>query len=266
MANRRAGDGQTALVTGASGGIGLDLAECFAKNGYDLILVARSEATLKQESDRLAQKYTVKAVPIAIDLGVHGSGHQLADEVRARGLEVDVLVNNAGYGSAGAFEGSDASNQLGMIDLNVRALVELTHVFWPRMLARKRGGVLNVASTAAFQPGPLMAIYYASKAFVLSFSEALWREALGTGVKVSCLCPGPTASKFRERAGTGATRLSRLGTPVTSMSVAEAGYRAFQENQRVLITGARNRILAGLVPFIPRRAVLDMAYKIQSPI
>jgi len=265
MASTRTGDGQTALVTGASGGIGLDLAECFAKDGYDLILVARSEALLKQEADRLAKTYTVRAAPIAIDLGAHGSGRKLADEVKARGLTVDVLVNNAGYGVAGAFDGSDPANQLGMIDLNVRALVELTHAFWPQMLARKRGGLLNVASTAAFQPGPLMAVYYASKAFVLSFSEALWREAQGTGVHVSCLCPGPTASKFRERAGTGATRLATLGTPVTSMSVAEAGYRAFRSNQRVIITGLRNRILARLVPFLPRRTVLDIAHRVQSP-
>jgi short-subunit dehydrogenase len=154
METRRTGDGQTALVTGASGGIGLDLAECFAKDGYDLILVARTEATLKQEADRLSQKYNVSAVPIAIDLGTHGSGHTLADAITERGLAVDVLVNNAGYGVAGAFAGSDSSDQLGMIDLNVRALAELTHAFWPQMLASKRGGVLNVASTAAFQPGP----------------------------------------------------------------------------------------------------------------
>ncbi|MGH8675917.1 MAG: SDR family NAD(P)-dependent oxidoreductase [Burkholderiales bacterium] len=260
------GKGQTALVTGASYGIGLDLAECFARDGYDLVLAARSEAALKQVAERLAKQYGVNAVPIAIDLGVHGAGHRLADEIQARGLTVDVLVNNAGYGIAGAFAGSDEANQLGMIDLNVRALVELTHAFWPQMLVRGRGGVLNVASTAAFQPGPLMAVYYASKAFVLSFSEALWREAQGTSVHVSCLCPGPTASKFRERAGTGATRLTTLGTPVTSKAVAEAGYRAYQQNQRVLITGLRNRILARMVPYLPRRTILDIAHRIQSPL
>ena len=266
MARQGRGAGQTALVTGASYGIGLDLAECFARDGYDLVLAARTEATLKLEAERLAKQYGVDAVPIAVDLGVHGAGHRLADEVRARGLTVDVLVNNAGYGIAGAFAGSDEAAELGMIDLNVRALVELTHAFWPQMLERRRGGVLNVASTAAFQPGPLMAVYYASKAFVLSFSEALWREAQGSGVHVSCLCPGPTASRFRERAGTGKTRLSTLGTPVTSMSVAEAGYRAFQQNQRVLITGTRNRIMAGLVPYLPRRIVLDIAHRVQSPL
>jgi short-subunit dehydrogenase len=265
MGNRK-GDGQTALVTGASYGIGVDLAECFAEDGYDLVVSARSEAALKEQAERIAKQYSVKAVPIAIDLGAHGAGHRLADEIRGRGITVDVVVNNAGYGTAGDLAGSNEAEQLGMIDLNVRALVELTHAFWPGMLERKRGGVLNVASTSAFQPGPRMAVYYASKAFVLSFSEALWREAQGTGVKVSCLCPGPTASRFRERAGTGKTRLTSMGTPMSSRSVAEEGYRGFQENQRVVITGARNRLLARAIPFVPRRRVLDLAYRLMSPV
>jgi short-subunit dehydrogenase len=255
MARKRKGEGQTALVTGASMGIGVDLAECFARDGYDLILTARSESALKDVADRLAAKYKVRTTAIALDLGQTGGGKKLADDIRARGLNVDVLVNNAGYGTAGAFDGSSEAEQLGMIDLNVRALVELTHEFWPSMLANKRGGVLNVASTAAFQPGPLMAVYYASKAFVLSFSEALWKEAEGSGVHVSCLCPGPTTSNFRERAG----------TPMSSMSVARMGYRAFQKNQRVIITGARNKLLAGLVPFLPRSTILGLVHNLQSP-
>jgi uncharacterized protein len=149
--------------------------------------------------------------------------------------------------------------------LNVRALVELTHIYWPQMLAKKRGGVLNVASTAAFQPGPLMAIYYASKAFVLSFSEALWKEAEKTGVHVSCLCPGPTTSNFRARAGTGKTRLSRAGAPMSAMSVARLGNRGFQRNRRVVVTGARNRLLAGLGPFLPRGMLLSIVHNLQSP-
>ena len=261
----RRGDGQTALVTGASYGIGLDLAECFAKDGYDLILAARSESALKQEALRLAQQYGVKTVPIAIDLGAHGAGHRLADEVRARGLTVDVLVNNAGYGTAGAFAGSDEPTQLGMIDLNVRALVELTHLLWDGMLQRGRGGVLNVASTAAFQPGPLMAVYYASKAFVLSFSEALWEEARGTGVNVSCLCPGPTVSRFRERAGTDKTRLSTASVSMPSMAVAELGHRGFQAGQRVVVPGARNRMGAALARLLPNGLVLRVVRYLQSP-
>jgi short-subunit dehydrogenase len=265
MARKTKGVGQTALVTGASGGIGLDLAECFAKDGYNLILTARSEAALKDAADRFAKSYAISAATIALDLGVPGAGGKLAAEIASRGLSVDVLVNNAGFGHAGAFDASSMSDELGMIDLNVRALVELTHVYWPKMLAKKHGGVLNVASTAAFQPGPLMAVYYASKAFVLSFSEALWKEAEGTGVHVSCLCPGPTASNFRERAGTGKTRLSRVGTPMSSMSVARMGYRAFQNNRRVIVTGARNKLLAGLAPFMPRKALLSTVHNLQSP-
>ena len=169
----KAGSGQTALITGASAGIGVDLAECFAKDGYDLIITARSEAALKEVGDRIAKAYGVKVAIAAGDLGAIGAGAKLAADIAQRGLTVDVLVNNAGFGHAGGFADQPIEPQLGMIDLNIRALTELTHIYWKGMLAKKRGGVLNVASTAAFQPGPLMAIYYASKAFVLSFSEAL---------------------------------------------------------------------------------------------
>ncbi len=246
-------------------GIGVDLAECFARDGYDLILTARSEPQLNAVAARLADKHKVKAAAIALDLGAPGGGEKLAAEIAARGFAVDVLVNNAGYGAAGAFAGSDRAAQLGMIDLNDRALVELTHIYWPRLLASRRGGVLNVASTAAFQPGPLMAIYYASKAFVLSFSEALWKEAQGTGVHVSCLCPGPTVSAFRERAGTGKTRLSRTGTPMGSAAVARLGYDGWVKNRRVVITGARNKLTATLAPFLPRRTLLGIVHNLQSP-
>ncbi len=265
MARKRKGEGQTALVTGASMGIGLELARCFAEGGYDLILTARSAEALEKIAGDFAAKYKIKATAIAADLGVIGAASVLAESIRGRGLGVDVVVNNAGYGVAGAFAGSDLKAQMGMIDLNIRALVELTHAFWPRMLSHGHGGVLNVASTAAFQPGPLMAIYYASKAFVLSFSEALWKEAEKTGVHVSCLCPGPTESNFRERAGTGKTRLKNLGTPMTAAAVARQGYRAFQRNQRVVVTGARNRLLAALAPFLPRRMLLGIVHNMQSP-
>jgi uncharacterized protein len=266
MSRTRTGHGQTALVTGASAGIGVDLAECFAQDGYNVILAARTESALRDVAERLTTTYSITATPIAVDLGAIGGGQRLADAIGQKGLSVDVLVNNAGYGHAGAFIGSDVATQLGMIDLNDRALVELTHIYWPGMLANRRGGVLNVASTAAFQPGPLMAIYYASKAFVLSFSEALWEEARDTGVNVSCLCPGPTVSKFRERAGTNKVRLSRASTPMPSMTVARMGYEAWQANRRVEVTGMRNRILASLVRFMPRTAVLRSVRNLQSPI
>jgi len=265
MARRKPGEGQTALVTGASAGIGVDLAECFAKDGYDLILTARSEGALQEVAYRLASAHGVKTHIIAQDLGALGGGSALAQEIAKRGLNVDVVVNNAGYGHAGALTSSDLQTQLGMIDLNVRALVELTYLYWDRMLANKRGGVLNVASTAAFQPGPLMANYYASKAYVLSFSEAMWEEARGTGVHVTCLCPGPTVSKFRERAGTGKTNLGKRSKVMESMPVAQAGYEAWKRNKRVIVTGSGNAFQAGMVKYIPRETLLKIVRNVQSP-
>jgi uncharacterized protein len=265
MAVPQSGTGQTVLVTGASMGIGVDLAERFAKDGYDLILTARSEAALREVANRLSADFGVKAAVFAVDLGDRGGGLRLSQLIKAAGLTVDVLVNNAGYGKAGAFAGSDHEQQLGMVDLNVRALVELTHIYWPSMLERNRGGVLNVASMAAFVPGPLMAVYYASKAFVLSLSEALWEEARGTGVHVSCLCPGATKSQFRERAGTGATRFGHTAVVMDSKPVADAGYAGFRQNQRVVITGKGNQRNARLVPFLPRTTVLKMVHNMQSP-
>ena len=257
---------QTALVTGASGGIGLDLAECFARDGYDLLLTARTEHALREAAQRLSKQYGVASAAIALDLGEIGAGKRLAQQIQQQGLRVDVLVNNAGYGYAGALEGSDLDTQLGMIDLNIRSLVELTHIYWPALLASGTGGVLNVASTAAFQPGPLMAVYYASKAFVLSFSEALWEEARGTGVRVSCLCPGPTATNFRARAGTDKKKLSQANVSMSSETVAQLGYRAWKANKRVEITGLRNRAMATAIPFLPRTAVLGVVRRLQSPL
>lgn len=265
MARKRPGEGRTALVTGASYGIGVDLAECFARDGYNLILTARSADLLSTTAQALEKATGVSVATFALDLGVQGAGTELARQVAAKQLQVDVLVNNAGFGIAGGLDASSAEQQLGMIDLNVRALVELTQIYWPVMMKAGCGGVLNVASTAAFQPGPLMAVYYASKAFVLSFSEALWKEGESAGVHVSCLCPGPTASRFRERAGTGKTRLSRAGEPMTSMAVAKLGYRGFVRNTRVVIPGFRNRMMAGLVPYLPRRRLLGIVYSMQSP-
>lgn len=259
------GAGQTALITGASAGIGVDLAECFAKGGYDLILAARTESALKDVADRLARTCNVKVMPIAVDLGIPNAGTKLAAEIAQRGLSVDVLVNNAGFGHTGAYADTPIDPQLGMVDLNVRVLVELTHIYWAGMLAKKRGGILNVASTAAFQPGPLMSIYYASKAFVLSFTEALWEEARGTGVKVSCLCPGPTTSMFNARAGTDKTRLAKAAKPMTSMAVARQGYDGFIRNKRVVVTGVQNKALIAITRITPRGALLRIVRTLQSP-
>lgn len=265
MAKKKIGAGQTALVTGGSTGIGVDLADCLARDGYDLILAARSEAGLKAVADRLSKSHGVKVAIFPVDLMVQGGGTRLAEAIAAAGLTVDVLVNNAGYGQAGAFDGSDREVQLGMIDLNDRALVELTHIYWPQMLRNGRGGVLNVASVAAFAPGPFMAIYYASKAFVLRFSEALWEEARGTGVHVSCLCPGATKSEFRARAGTGQTRLGQTAEVMASMPVAELGYAGFKKNKPVVVTGKGNARTIFLSRFMSRTTMLKIVRRIQSP-
>jgi short-subunit dehydrogenase len=251
----------TALITGASAGIGVALAECFARDGYDLILSARTESALREVGDRLAQSYGVRVTAFALDLGEIGAGTKLAQAIEKQGLHVDVLVNNAGYGYAGAFVDSTLEVELGMVDLNVRTLLELSHIYWPSILKNPRGGVLNVASTAAFQPGPLMATYFATKAFVLSLTEALWEEARETGV-----CPGPTESKFRERAGMDKKKLARASASMSSAEVAELGYRAWKANKRVEITGLRNRVVARAVSFLPRRAVLGAVRTLQSPL
>jgi len=263
--SKRDGEGQTALITGASAGIGADLARSFAAHGYDLILCARTRSSLDVVARRMKSDHGVEATSIVADLGEAGAGTKLAAEIEARGLSVDVLVNNAGYGLAGAFAGSDLPTQLGIIDLNDRALVELTHIYWSEMLSKRRGGVMNVASTAAFLPGPLMSIYYASKAFVLSFSEALWEEARGTGVKVSCLCPGPTASKFRDRAATSKTRLAQSSALMGSQRVAQLGYDGFQRNRRVVIAGAGNALKVRISPYLPRTTALRIVRNMLEP-
>ena len=265
MARKRKGEGQTVLVTGASGGIGLELARCFARDGYNLVLTARSADKLESLAAELATQFHVRAVPVACDLGCSGAGGELVKALDARGLSIDVLVNNAGYGVNGAFAESNLDDQLGMIDLNMRALVELTGLLWPRILKSGRGGVLNVASTAAFQPGPMMAVYCATKAFVLSFSEALWEEARGTRIRVSALCPGPVATGFPGRAGVEKTRLFQGGA-MSASYVARIGYRAYLANRRVQITGLKYQLMILGVKFSPRTMVLKVGRRLLTPV
>lgn len=262
----RKGEGQTVLITGASGGIGLELARCFAKDGYNLILIARSTDKLEANAAELAREFHISAIALTCDLVRIDAGAELVKSLCTRGLSVDVLVNNAGYGINGAFADTELSGQLGMMDLNMRALVELTGLFWPHLLKNGRGGVLNVASTAAFQPGPMMAVYCATKAFVLSFTEALWEEARGTGVRVSCLCPGATATGFADRSGVAKTRLFQGGGVMSARRVARMGYRAFQADRRVKITGLTNRLMALGARFSPRRMVLKIGRRLMSPV
>ena len=243
-----------ALVTGASMGIGVDIAHVLAKRGHDLVLVARSADKLQQVAAQLQAEHQISAHVLVADLASAAGADQVADEVTKRGWQVDVLVNNAGYGLFGALTETDAADELNMIQLNVVALYRLTKRLLPAMVARKRGYIMNVASTAAFFSGPFMAVYYATKNFVLAFSEGLDEELKGTGVHVSCLCPGPTKSEFRTRARTDRSKLTSRGQ-VPSMPVAIAGVEGMFAGRRLVIPGAKNRFETSLPRLLPRTMV-----------
>jgi short-subunit dehydrogenase len=255
---------KTALITGASSGIGLDFAHLFAESGHDVVLVARGEEKLKALAGELAGKHGVRAVALPADLADPAAPGKLVAALKAQGLTVDVLVNNAGFASYGAFAEADPDNELRMIQVNVTTLTALTRLLLPDMLARKEGRVLNVASTAAFQPGPLMAVYYATKAYVLSLSEALANELEGTGVTVTCLCPGPTKTGFQERARMEESKLVKGKDIMDSRTVARAGYEAMRRGQPVVIPGFMNKMLATSVRFLPRTAVTRIVRNTQE--
>ena len=253
----------TALVTGASGGIGEELARLFAADGHSVVLVARSRDKLERLAGELAERHGVSARVMASDLARAEAPRELFDELRGAGVHVDALVNNAGFGSYGLFAETDLRSELDLLQVNVVALTHLTKLFLPAMQARRRGYVMNVASTAAFQPGPLMAVYYASKAYVLSFSEALANECGGTGVVVSALCPGPTETGFVAAAGMGESKLFERGA-MSARAVAESGYRGMLAGKAVVIPGFRNNLLARTVGFMPRGLVTKVVRGIQE--
>jgi short-subunit dehydrogenase len=249
------------LITGASGGIGEELAVVAAKAGRSLVLVARSAEGLSRVAERIAALGVARPKTVALDLGEAGAADRLADWLAEQSLTVAELVNNAGYGLVGAVATLDRKEQVGIVDLNIRALTDLTLRFLPDIL-QARGGILNVASTAAFQPGPNMAIYYASKSYVLSFTEALAYELRGR-VRVSALCPGPVPTGFQKRSNMGKTRLSRL-PGMAPARVADIGWRGFVAGKRVVIPGFLNKMTAFFGPRVPRAAVLAMAAYLAS--
>ncbi len=255
--------GHTALVTGASSGIGYELAAILAEAGCHLVLVARDRDKLTELARTLQMQHGITATVIAKDLGVPSAPQDIAEELLGASITVDLLVNNAGFGSHGPFAEADLANQLNMVQVNVTALTHLTRLLLPGMIERRRGYILNVASTAAFQPGPLMAVYYATKAYVLSFSEALANEIQGSGVTVTALCPGPTTTEFQQRAGVGHTRLMR-GRIADARSVALAGYREMLQGRTIVIPGFRNRLLAFVVRLLPRHIVTSIVRNIQE--
>jgi short-subunit dehydrogenase len=247
----------TALITGASSGIGLELARVFAAEGVDVVLAARSEDKLQALAQELVDAHKVAAEVIAGDLSVVGAAQELYDAVKERGLTVDYLVNNAGFGVYGEFAETAWADEAAMLNVNIVALTHLTKLFVPYFVERGSGRILNVASTASFQPGPLMAAYFASKAYVLSFSEAVANELKGTGVTVTALCPGATATGFQSAAGAAGSRLFETRTLPTGADVATYGYKVMMRGKRVAVHGVLNRILAQSNRFAPRR--LSMA-------
>jgi len=256
-------DRKTALITGASFGIGLEFSRIFAREGYNLILVARSADRLRQLASELEKAHGTRSLILAADLTQPGAPAYVLDQTTRADIQIDVLVNNAGFGQYGFFAENDLEDCLRQIQLNVTTLTHLTRLYLPAMIERKTGGILNVASTAAFQPGPLMAVYFATKAYVLHFSEALANELHGKGVTVSCLCPGPTATEFQERANAKGVNLMKVGV-MDARTVAEDGYRALIARKPVAISGLRNWLLAQSVRFAPRQLVTTIARKTQE--
>jgi short-subunit dehydrogenase len=251
MSSKRS-DRQTVLITGASRGIGYELAKIFARSGHDLILVGKDERRLRAVSVELGREYHIPVQAIAVDLSLIGAAEQIIEEIRGYSLKVDILINNAGFGAFGPFENNIAAQESAMIRVNMAALTELTKLILKDMRSRGSGRILNVASTAAFQPGPLMAVYYASKAYVLSFSEALADELRGSGVTVGVLCPGPTRTDFQRSAEMKPSKLSDWLT-LEASTVAAAGYRGLMKNKTVIIPGFANKLLAFSVRLVPRR-------------
>jgi len=254
-----------ALVTGASSGIGLHLAECFAKDGISLVLSARNENKLKELANRWGKQYAVDVVVIPSDLSKAGEADQLIQKVKANSIELTYLVNNAGVGTYGLFKDTPVEATTSMLRLNMEALTVLCSGFMPDLL-NTRGKILNVASTAAFQPGPYMAAYYATKAYVLSFSEALAEELADSGVAVCALCPGPTASGFQAEANMQKSALVQGKRMPSSEDVAIKGYKAMMRNQRVYIHGALNWTMAQSIRFTPRSWATAVVKFISKPV
>jgi short-subunit dehydrogenase len=248
-----------ALVTGASAGLGTEFARLFAADGHDVVLVARRRDRLDALAAELAGgEKPVRTHVIALDLAAPGAVKQLAAELARLGLEIDFLVNNAGFGASGAFHSADETRQLEMVQVNVNTLVALTRALLPGMVARGRGRVLNIGSTAGFQPGPFMAVYYASKAFVNSFTEALWYELKGTGVTATVSCPGATATEFGEVAGNDKSRLFMMGAARADL-VARQAYRAMHAGRAMVVHGAKNKLAVQSLRVSPRATVRAIA-------
>jgi uncharacterized protein len=253
--------GKLALITGASVGLGRDLAELFARDGHHLVLTARNESQLAALASKFRDQYKVNVDVIVQDLSVPGAADRIFAQLAGR--TIDYLVNNAGFGTHGPFAEADVASQLAMIQVNIASLTHLTRLILPGMLERGSGRIMNMASVAAFLPGPLMAVYYATKAYVLSFSEALASEVAGRGVTVTAVCPGPTKTEFQLRAGIAEAPLFQRGV-MTSPQVAQIGYNAMLQGRRSVVTGFSNKVSAMGTRFLPRAASAAIAKKLNE--
>ncbi|MNW31301.1 NADP-dependent 3-hydroxy acid dehydrogenase YdfG [compost metagenome] len=255
---------KTVLITGVSGGIGKELADRFAKDGFNLVLVARSKGKLLELAKEYQKQHGTHALVIAKDVASPGVPEEIFAELKEKGIVVDYLVNNAGFGLYGTFLETNLKEETNMIDVNIKALTIMTKLFLPDMVKRGQGGVMNVASLVAFFPGPMMSIYYATKAYVLSFTEALENELSGTGVTVTALCPGVTSTGFVDRSGMGDSKLIKNGAIMEAGQVAEEGYRGFLRGDTIIIPGARNRLMAFIPRLLPRKWVTRMVRSTQN--
>jgi uncharacterized protein len=254
---------ETVLLTGASSGIGLELAKLFAADRSNLILVARSADKLEALAEQLRRQHGIDVRVISKDLAAPDAPQQIFETLAQASVAVDVVVNNAGFGYRGACADLPLQRQLEMVQVNVAALTALTRLFLPGMLERNRGGILNVGSTAGFQPGPYMAVYYATKAYVLHFTEALAAEVRRSNLKVTCLAPGPTHTRFAAAANMSAARLFRLGA-MSAEAVAKAGHRAFRRGKVIVVPGLRNKLVAFSVRLSPRFMVARISEFLQK--
>lgn len=256
---------KTVLITGASGGLGKEFARLFAADGYDLVLVARNQERLQSLAKELESKYNITAHVLCYDLSVANAAAMLVQELQKRNIHVHTLVNNAGFGGFGLFHETNYEQEQQLLQVNITALTDLTKLLLPQMVQRKLGAILNIASTAAFQPGPLMAVYYASKAYVMNFSLALSVELKGTGVTVTCLCPGPTKTGFEKNAHMGTSRLFQKRV-MDGVTVAEIGYRALKAGRPLVIAGRLNAFGAFMTRFVPRIWAARIARSVQAPV
>ncbi|TWT78015.1 NADP-dependent 3-hydroxy acid dehydrogenase YdfG [Posidoniimonas polymericola] len=254
---------ETVLITGASSGIGRELARLFAADGARLVLTARREQKLHELANELKRDHGAESIVIPKDLADPAAPRELLDQLKAAEVEVDVLVNNAGFGAIGRFVWLPVERQTAMAQMNVVALTELTRLFTQGMANRKRGGVLNVGSTASFQPGPFMSVYYASKAYVRSFSEGIAYEFRRAGITVTCLCPGPTKTEFGEDSGMESTLLFRYAMPVEQ--VARAGYNGFRRGKLIVVPGVLNKVLRFVSWASPPALVRLVVGRLQRP-